>query len=359
MAKNVQDDGGDNVVPMKRGRGRPKGSTKKTPGLTVHTGDGDVTKAAAKAAETAPAFGHNRADESLFLRHVRDIRAQQAVIGGVKATLKAENGKLKDIRTLAKSEGIVLRELDEAIEALETEHVDLIAREQRKRLYFQWLGLPIEQQTQAFNRDEAGYWYNRGSVAGRLGEDRKVPEGVPPDRVQDWLKGWEAGQEALMRESPLTRDGFAKPGEHAGATPAPGNAEASDAPRAAGGIFILKEDHFATDTGLEDASKATLLRDHLEAWEAAERVVAVFQGKRRILKEPGFEDTGEPNSETSDAEPLPDAENPVADLVEDAAEDATAQAEGDGEGEGEAEAEPAADEAGVPADGAVVDAEFE
>lgn len=365
MAKNVKDDGGDNVVPMKRGRGRPKGSTKKTtPGLTVHTGDGNVTKAAAKAAETAPAFGHNRADESLFLRHVRDIRTQLGVIDNVKSLMKTEKGKLKDIRTLAKSEGIVMRELDEAIEALETEHVDLIAREQRRRLYFQWLGLPIEQQTQAFNRDEAGFWHNRGSIAGRLGEDRKVPDGVPPDRVQDWLKGWEAGQEALMRESPLTKGAFAKPGEHTGAAPAAGNGETSDAPRAAGGIFILKEDHFATDTGLEDASKATLLRDHLEAWEAAERVVAVFQGKRRILKEPGFEDTGEPNSETSDAEPLPDAENPVADLVEDAAEDATAQAEGELEGEGGEEGEPeggepAADEGGVPADGTVTDAEFE
>lgn len=338
MAKSVTDQGGDNVVPIKRGRGRPK---KNAPS---HTTAPDAS--AKPQGETAPAFGHNRADESLFLRHVQSIRMQQAELEKAKGLVKTERGKLKDIRTLAKSDGIVMRELDEALEALETEHVDLLAREQRRRLYFQWLGLPLEEQAKAFNRDEAGFWFQQGSVAGRLGQERKVPEGVPPDRIQDWLKGWEDGQEALMRELPLTRDGFKKPGEAKGKAASaadgkpPSPAEAAAA--AAGAVLVLKEEHFATDTLLEDASKATLLRDHIEAWEAAERIVVIFAGKRRILKEPGFEDTGEPDCETTDPEPLADPENPIADIL---------PAETAGEIEGSADPADAVETAADPVEG--------
>lgn len=328
MAQSVSDSA---TVPQKRGRGRPPGSKNK--GKANHTTE---PAAGAAPAETAPAFGHNRADESLFLRHVQAIRTQEGQIEKAKALLKTERGKMKDIRTLAKSEGIVLRELDEALEALETEHVDLLAREQRRRLYFQWLGLPLEQQTKAFSRDEAGHWHKQGEIAGRIGQDRSVPDGVPPDRVQDWLKGWEAGQEVLMRASPLTAAAFKKPGEGQAAPEGAGQSgeEAKAAP-VPGGILALKEEHFKAGTELEDAAKATLLEDHVEAWEAAERVVAVFAGKRRILKEPGFEDTGEPDSETSDVEPVTD-EEPTPEAEEPAGDDTAP-----GEGEPTTDEEPA------------------
>lgn len=260
-------------------------------------------------AETAPAFGHNRANEGLFLRHVQVMRAQDAKIEEAKALVKVARGQLKDLRNLAKADGIVLRELDEALEELETERVDLLARQERLQLYREWLGLPTLRSADKVEveKDPAARWSHMGNVAGRLGKNREIPDSCPPEHVQDWLHGWDKGQEALMRESPLTRDAFKDTAGSAAAapeTPPPGApvVQAPERDPAPGGLVAFAEHHFETGTSLDDCNFKTLLEEHRPKWTAADNVIVVIGGKKRVLKEPGYEDTGEADVDISEPE---------------------------------------------------------
>ena len=285
MAKKITDlTPGNNVVQMKRGRGRPKGSGKAPP--------------AAEGGETAPGFGLNAPDQPLFLSHVNSIREQMGAVEVVKTALKNAKGTLKDRRKLAQAEGLVMRELDEALDALETENVDLLDRETRRRLYFEWLGLPVlslGKKAATAAAKPADDWFRRGDQAGRLGEERKAPEGCPPEHIQDWLKGHEAG-------SALRTDKVAA----VSARPVSGAPEGAERPS---GILVLAEDAFLPGTELEDANLKTLQGDRMPEFNRAERVVALFGARRRILKEEDaaceggfYVDRGEASDEISEVE---------------------------------------------------------
>lgn len=261
---------------------------------------------------TAPSFGANEPDAGVFLREVNKIRRQMAEVEMKKLELKTVKGRLKDIRKLAAGVGLVMREVDEAIDALNTEHVDLIAREERRRLYFEWLGLPLGIQATlpgiakpTDTETDQARWLKRGDIAGRLGEIRTVPEHCPPHCLQSWLHGWEAGQKVLMQGSVLTAGAF-----HADGT-AKDAAELKPKADDDGKMVTFTEAHFMAGTDLEDANLKTLLPGHHEAFHNAENVVAVFGDKKRVLRErddnepSGFyQDTGEDDVPMSDPEPV-------------------------------------------------------
>lgn len=253
---------------------------------------------------TAPSFGANEPDQGVFLREVQKIRRQMEEVEKKKLELKNEKGKLKDIRKLAAGVGLVMREVDESIEALNTEHVDLIAREERRRLYFAWLGLPLGAQPDlpgmpkpTDTEADAARWHKRGDIAGRLGEERTIPEGCPPHCVQSWLHGWEAGQKFLMQ-------GFIDMNSRRA------SASKSDPP-ADEKMVTFTEVHFQAGTELTEANLKTLLPGHKEAFHNAETVTAVFGDQKRVLKEKDenepsgfYQDTGEDDAPVSDAEPV-------------------------------------------------------
>lgn len=319
MARNIKDTG-PAVATTPRGRGRPKGSTAaaaaqkaadmidavgKNPTAAAPQTDPDL------APVTAPSFGANEPDAGVFLREVNKIRRQADEVEKKKLELKTEKGKLKDIRKLAAGVGLVMREVDEAIEALNTEHVDLIAREERRRLYFAWLGLPLGTQADLPGMPKATdteadqfRWHKRGDIAGRLGEVRAVPEGCPPHCIQNFLQGWEHGQTVLMQGSVLTAGAF-NPDGSIKSTPGPDMAH-----EAASTMVTFTEAHFQAGTDLESANLRTLLPGHHESFHNAESVVAVFGSKKRILREPDatipggyYVDDGSEDSPVSEAEP--------------------------------------------------------
>lgn len=321
MAKNVADTG--NVVNISRGRGRPKGSTKA------------ATEAARKAAEMvsatkkvgtladptitpieentgadvqrAPAFGANEPDQACFLKHVQILRKDAEDEGELKLKLKNRKKVTKDHRQAAKAEGIVLGELDRALADAETELVDLVARERRYSMYIGWLGKPLDFQADLpsilDNSPDvvAKGWFNRGDQAGRLGKDRKAPDGIPPENISDWLKGYDAGQDLLMRNSPLTRSAFTD------AASAGNAAVEALTEKAKPGILVLREEDFIAGTDLEGANLKTLMEYRRADFDAAERVVALFGTQRRILREPledgvVYVDTGEDDVELTEPE---------------------------------------------------------
>lgn len=316
---------------------------------------GDNGPPAEAKRSTAPGLGHAEPDELIFLKHVALTNRAQEEVDKAKEVVKAARGKLRDARQLAKAEGIVLKELDDALEDAKTERVDLVAKEERRRLYRQWLGLPLVQ-GDLFEQDgrlpeieqSKQRWRAMGETDGRLGRERAAPEGCPHHAEGDYLAGWDTGQELLARALNLTKDAFDEAGElkpssadtaatsagsvatsassagssasEASAGTSSAEASADDAPAPAsepiaGEVLILGEKDFEeTVTDLDDANRKTLTFASMRVrFDAAERVVAVFGDKRRILKEPGYVDTGEPDVEISEAEPVP-ADGPAADL---------------------------------------------
>lgn len=259
--------------------------------------------------ETAPSFGANEPDAGVFLREVQKIRRQMEEVEKVKLELKTSKGKLKDIRKLAAGAGLVMREVDESIEALNTEHVDLIAREERRRLYFAWLGLPIGAQTEIQGLPKAtdteveqNRWRKRGDIAGRLAEMRAVPEGCPGHCIQAFLEGWDAGHTVFMQGSPLTAGAFNADGSLKSAAELKPQADDD------GKLVAFTEAHFVAGTDLDDANLRTLMPGHHEAFHNAETVTAKFGGMVRILKEKNgdgstYVDTGEDDAEIT--EPVP------------------------------------------------------
>lgn len=322
MAQNIAD------VGNARGRGRPKGSKNRpkagTPGERAAAArqaeemiegavikgpippapliEEDVEWEGEDDAVRAPSFGANEPDCSVFLKHVQILRAHAEKEASAKLTVKNLNKQKKDLRQAAKQEGIVLGELDRALKDADTEQVDLEARERRYMLYMEWLGKPINYQAELSltvddgDEAEAKRWHRRGDQDGRAGRERKAPEGCPPDRVQDYLHGYDHGQQLLMRSSPLTRSAFDLDMAEQPAAAAPEDDKKK--------VFVLHEGHFAAGTTLEDANLKTLLPEHRERFEANNLVIAVFAGKKRILKEPGYEDNGEEDCEVTEPEPL-------------------------------------------------------
>ena len=309
MAENIS-----NVVNLTRAKGRPKGS------LSKRKAHEAAAKAEAMIAGTAmpqphvraPSFGANEPDEPCFLKHVQAIRAKQEEINVQKMKLKVLRGQNKDLRNLAKSEGVVLGELDRALKDADTEDVDLGAREARYHLYMSWLGKPINYQAQLPLEPrntpelEARRWRKLGEQAGRLGKPRDAyPEGMAPEQRPNFLAGWDEGQEALMRKSPLTASAFDiidVPDDEPSSESSPANT-----------MLTLREVHFVAGIEIEEANRSTIFDDAtLEAFDAAENVIAIFGKAKRIIKEPGYVDDGGSDTPLSDVEALPDDEMDLA-----------------------------------------------
>lgn len=260
-------------------------------------------------AQTAPSFGSNEPTVGVFLTHVNILVAHDAAGDELKLQLKEHRKKRKTLRLGAQEAGIVMGELDRAVKDSQTELVDLQAKLDRYLTYMDWLGHGLERQSAApgipratdTERDQMR-WFKRGDADGRLGKPRAVPEGCPSLNVQDYLRGHEHGQNLLMQGSPLTAGAFNADGSK--------KTETDKAPTVAkeSSILILKEEHFQAGAELDDANLKTLLPGHHEAFHNAERVVALFGTKRRILKEPGYVDDGEPESEITEVEEVAEEE---------------------------------------------------
>lgn len=313
MAKTMT---GGASAPAKRGRGRPPGS-----------GKSQQEAKSGAAAETAPGLGHNQPTEGVFLAWVQRLRRHDEEVAKAAAALKVQRAIRKDLRKEAGSAGLVMGQLDEALEDLDKENADLAGAEERRRLYRQWLGLPVGGQTEAklVHVSDPGYqrnlWLERANRAGRLGEDAPI-DGCPPELIPDVQAAWAAGQTALMEGSKLLGAGFTGPDRPAATVadaqaakaaqapaeqPAPAPAP-EPAPVAQGGALVLDAAAFPGETDIDECNLAKLDESKREAWAAADTVVVIMDGKKRVLKEEGYEDTGEPDVPLSEVETVEEME---------------------------------------------------
>lgn len=350
MAKTMT---GGASAPAKRGRGRPPGSGKKDEG------------AGSASSDTAPGLGHNQPDEGVFLAWVQRLRRHDEKIAESKAATKVLTNIRKDIRKEAGAAGLVMGDLDEALEDLAKERADLASREERRRLYRTWLNLPVggQQNLDLTHAADPGaqkaLWVSKANTAGRLGENCPI-DGCPPELIQDVEAAWRGGQTILMKASKLLGAAFAgddRPAATATDAAAANGEEAQSpapapAPETFAQVLVLDGSAFPGMTDVDDCNLKTLLEAKRPAWAAAETVIVILAGKKRILKEPAadeaeaYEDTGEdgvPLSEVEEAAPADiaalqgvEAPNahveepapaPVVDPVVEAAEEAQAQPE--------------------------------
>lgn len=341
MAQSINDTGkvaSLDAARAAKGKGRGKSKTPAADAAARLAAEEDAGE------ERAPGLGHNQPSEGEFLRWVQRLRAQDTKVEEAALALKDQRGIRKDLRKEAQASGLVMGELDEAVKDLNTDQVDLVAREERRRLYRMWLGLPSGTQgklplPKSDAEAEAARWFKRGEIDGRLGKPRVNPEGCPPERLQDYFKGWETGQEALMRGADLTMgafdntgvkkaaaaeiadkdplgvgdkaQGLADEGGLTGGVKPKGkavNKTSSDPEPTEKPTLVLTEADFTPGTPLDDANVKSMIEAKREAFDAADRVVALFGTQRRVLKEPDDREPGGFYVDDGETAPVSDVE---------------------------------------------------
>lgn len=334
MAQNLDD---NKVIQMseKRGRGRPKGSTKMAQSAKaaqvaeeIMTGKktekvGEITEDFLPAlgepgfedrviADTAPSFGSNEPTASIFLQQVNILLAHEAKGEELKLSMQEWRKHKKTLRLGAQEAGIVMGELDQALKDHATELVDLRAKQIRYITYMAWLGHdlgigeinePVTTAKATDTEEDLMRWTRKGDIAGRLGQPRELPKGIPAHAVQAWLLGHEAGQKVLMMDSPLTKGAFGKDGKLK-STPEPTSSSGESQK-----LLRLTQANFQTGTEILDANLKTLLAGFHQAFHDAENVTAVFGSQVRVLKElmddgTVYADTGAEDVEITDPVPV-------------------------------------------------------
>lgn len=160
-----------------------------------------MAKALKPETAQAPKAGHNSGQitEEEFIKLVARFKAKQREIDTVMVNLKALKTEQNAIRNSAKALGVKKAIFDRVIRDTETSHVDL-DRDIRMELQLRtWLALPTGVQGDLFDgvpeaAVEAVDFEQQGYTAGVTGTPGSPPEGVPPDRIQDWMRGWGRGQ---------------------------------------------------------------------------------------------------------------------------------------------------------------------
>lgn len=143
--------------------------------------------------------GHNSGEtalqvKALHFRHFNSIEEQKAIV-------KEAHTELKRRRKVAKSEGVVLANLDYMARCANLQDPEIVPEELRIRAEIAyWFALPVNYQREMFTdrspmEDRA---FNEGLVAGFLGKDPSSPyDGIVG---QKWMAGWHEAQEQRREE---------------------------------------------------------------------------------------------------------------------------------------------------------------
>jgi ribosome modulation factor len=148
--------------------------------------------------------GHNSNEltpgerKALFMDHMRKISAQQAVCD-------RENEERKRLRKVAKTDGILLADIDYGLRILKVEEPDIIVSELKRRAEIaNWFALPVGTQSAMFDEFErepaADRAFREGMVAGSLGKDCNPPYGSPSAVYDSWKDGWRQAQEGMAKD---------------------------------------------------------------------------------------------------------------------------------------------------------------
>lgn len=130
--------------------------------------------------------------------HMRKISAQQAICD-------RENEERKRLRKVAKTDGILLADIDYGLRILKVEEPDIIVADLKRRAEIaNWFALPVGTQSQMFDEFErepaTDRAFREGSIAGSLGKDMDPPYGSPSALHDSWKDGWRQAQDDMGKD---------------------------------------------------------------------------------------------------------------------------------------------------------------
>lgn len=133
--------------------------------------------------------------KALHFHHLRAVMAQKEV-------LDAARTEYKRLRKVAKSDGIVMADLDFMMRCAELEDVSIVPEELKRRAEIaSWYALPVNYQPDMFSdrtpMDDRAF--EEGKAAGLAGKNPEPPYDAASKAGQRWLEGWHEGQR-IMRE---------------------------------------------------------------------------------------------------------------------------------------------------------------
>lgn len=134
--------------------------------------------------------------DSKFHRHLQNLRGRRADTERAKSAMTAIRKLETQARNAAKADGFPLAMFDRILEDEVKTRADLERQAELERWMRQAAGLPVGGQMDLFAdpapRDEK-WWNADGYQSGLRGLANELPERVPPEFHQAWLKGWSAG----------------------------------------------------------------------------------------------------------------------------------------------------------------------
>lgn len=304
------------------------------------------TPPAEPGANSAAGMGHNsealkEEKRRLIYRETDRINAAEKALAELAEQAKVHKTAKAQARAAIQKSGIPLSVYDERMEAAKRLRSENIAHEVARDFMSECFALPTSAEIRTlFDGDKAAQegmdWEAAGFTARLIGVLPKPP--VTGTDGQLWLKGWHeankaAGGEGKADEKTLAEAAAeaiaadtAKEGDEvddktidiedaipdrvaAEAIPDDGAKFPWGTVGARGEVVVLNIEAFDLSaqedpTSLDGASFATLIEEAAPFWDAATRVLAFWGGKRRVLKEPGYEDTGDPDVDLSEVTEL-------------------------------------------------------
>jgi hypothetical protein len=119
-------------------------------------------------------------------------------ISGQRAIVKAAQQVEKELRKVAKREGIVLADIDFGLRVQSVKDDDIILNEQERRAeIIRWMGLPIGTQA-AFNFKKDNAPAREGAAAGARAAERKSPYDAGSFDDQEWLTAYDGAQAEML-----------------------------------------------------------------------------------------------------------------------------------------------------------------
>lgn len=284
--------------------------------------EGNMTSAAGQGHNSA-ALKEERA--RLLYREGDKIAAAERALEDLKEQMKPHKTVIAQARAAIQKAGFPLEAYDERMKAAKRLKSENIKFEQARDEISEAYALPTSAEVRnLFDGDQAAQegmdWEAAGFTARLVGAEPKPP--VTGTDGQLWLKGWHEANDKAGGEKPQA-EAIAE-AMAAAEDPAPEDKAAASALIAGavaecrkfdwgtvgerGEVIVLNRSAFALedDDGLDQASKVSVNEEVLPFWEAASRVLAFWDGKRRVLKEPGYEDTGEDNTGSPESELSPE-----------------------------------------------------
>lgn len=139
--------------------------------------------------------------EGVFLAHLDKILKATGDVETAANNLKSQRAVLTGLRTKAKADGIMLGELDRALELAQAEE-EGIESLGRVLKYAAMMRAPIGTQFTMFEepRPTLDVAFDKGFRASMIGEGTETCTFGPGDEREAWLRGWHQHQKRLAEE---------------------------------------------------------------------------------------------------------------------------------------------------------------